>query len=70
MDPLAEEIVRSVKALLGGPHATDADAIKLVSAALREVRIKEQDRCCMLIYGHCSSDTTAERTVRAIRSGT
>lgn len=68
-DEAAADIVRGVKTLLGSWHATEADAIKFVSVALREARIKEQDRCCKLVYGHAGSDNVAERTVRAIRSG-
>lgn len=43
-DESAEEIVRGVKALLGGPLATEEDAVKFVAAALREVRIKARGR--------------------------
>lgn len=68
-DPVAEEIARGVKALLNGPLASQEMIVEYVAAALREVRRKEQDRCCQLIYGHCDSDNVAERTVRAIRSG-
>ena len=68
-DAAAEEIARGVKNLLSGPFSSQEMIVEYVSAALREVRIKEQDRCCKIIYGQCSSDNAAERTVRAIRSG-
>ena len=29
----------------------------------------EQARCCRLIFGHCSSDNVAQRTVDAIKRG-
>lgn len=29
----------------------------------------ERERCCQIVYGQCSSDNVAERTVRAIRGG-
>lgn len=70
MDEAAEEIARGVKTLLSGPFSSKKDIVEYVAAALREVRRKEQDRCCKLIYGHAGSDNVAERTVRAIRSGT
>ena len=31
------------------------------------VAAKEQERCCLIIYGLCDSDNVAERTVKAIR---
>lgn len=68
-DEAAIEIFRTMKSLLGGPLSSEADAINFIEKALHEVRLKEQNRCCSLIYGHCNSDNVAARTVRAIRRG-
>ena len=40
-----------------------------IEAMIADAVKAEQDRCCKIIYGMCSSDVTAERTVKAIRSG-
>lgn len=39
---------------------------QLMSLANR-LQIREQERCCSLIFGHCESDNVAQRTVDAIR---
>jgi hypothetical protein len=50
-----------------------SDAISARDNALRGlVNLKEHDddlieKCCSIIYGHCSSDNVAQRTVEAIR---
>lgn len=41
-DEAAIEIFRTMKSLLGGPLSSEADAIKYIESALREVRLKER----------------------------
>lgn len=40
-----------------------------IEEAMKDAIRAEQDRCCRIVYGQCSSDVTAERTVKAIRKG-
>ena len=47
------------------------DEIKLLLLdAFRDAVRAERERCCRIVYGQCSSDNAAERTVRAIRNET
>lgn len=43
------------------------DAAERVRAFVHAAIAAETDRCCGIVYGQCSSDVVAERTVRAIR---
>lgn len=44
------------------------EALPWVEAAWRLATEAERERCCSIVYGQCSSDNVAERTVRAIRN--
>jgi len=44
-----------------------ADLAEAIDEAIADAVLAERERCCQLVHGHCSSDNTATRTVRAIR---
>lgn len=44
----------------------DSYAREAVFTAIRIAQKGERKRCCSLIWGHCSSDNVAQRTVDAI----
>lgn len=57
MHPFAEWLMINV----GSKQAEEA--MSIVEQMLHD----ERERCCKIIYGQCSSDNTAARTVEAIR---
>jgi hypothetical protein len=59
--PYTEESMTTVS----GVSMTFAQLTKLAN----ELQKSERKRCCSIIFGQCSSDNTAQRTVDAIWKG-
>lgn len=48
-------------------RVSDLDLLARVRDLVDAAVNSERERCCGIVYGECSSDNVAERTVRAIR---
>lgn len=62
-----EDIARRVAHSLPMSDFGSTRAIQAFAQTLRAAVLAERERCCILIYGHASSENVAARTVRAIR---